>query len=94
MNIDKFSIIKFYEIYSEKLNSLKNEMNYLSEIETIKKNLVINKTNEDECIEILRNLIYKDKNRLLEDISKQYANMENQMYENEEMVDFLYLLFT
>jgi len=85
MAIDKFSIIKFYEIYSEKLNSLKKDMNFSSEIDTIKKNLIIDKDLEDECIGILKNLINKDKNRLLEDISKQYANLENQMYEDEEM---------
>lgn len=85
MIIDKYSIIKYYEIYSDKLNSLKNEMNYSSEIDTIKKNLIIRKNYEDEIIENLQNLINKDKNRLLEDINKRYENLENMVNDQEDM---------
>ena len=82
--VDQFSITKFLELYLEKLNSIKIEMNYSTEIETIKKNLIISKENEEGCIELLRNMINKDKNKRLEEIALEYKNLDNMM-NNEDM---------
>jgi len=68
----------------EKLNSIKIEMNYSTEIETIKKNLIISKENEEGCIELLRNMINKDKNKRLEEIASEYKNLDSMM-NNEDM---------
>lgn len=68
----------------EKLNSMKIEMNYSTELETIKKNLVISGQNEEECIKLLKNLINKDKNKRLEEIALEYKNLDNMM-NNEDM---------
>jgi hypothetical protein len=68
----------------EKLNSIKIEMNFSTEIETIKKNLIISKENEEGCIELLRNMINKDKNKRLEEIASEYKNLDSMM-NNEDM---------
>lgn len=82
--IDQFSITKFFEVYLDKLNSMKKEVNYTSEIETIKKNLIISKEAEEECIKLLTDLIRKDKNKKLEEISLEYKNLDN-IINDEEM---------
>jgi len=82
--IDQFSITKFHELYMERLNSMKIEMNYATELETIKKHLIISKENEDQCINMLMNLINKDKNKRLEEIALEYKNLDNMMNEDEE----------
>ncbi len=68
----------------ERLNSMKIEMNYATELETIKKHLIISKENEDQCINMLMNLINKDKNKRLEEIALEYKNLDNMMNEDEE----------
>lgn len=86
--IDSFSITKFYEIYLEKLNSLKSELNYTTEIETIKKNLIIPKDREEESISLLKNLINKDKNRKMDELAMEYRNLDNQIKDEDmEIVD-------
>jgi len=71
----------------EKLNSLKNEMNYSTELETIKKHLIISKDNELECIEMLKNLINKDKNKRLEEIALEYKNLDKMMNNDDMDID-------
>jgi hypothetical protein len=71
----------------EKLNSLKNEMNYNTELETIKKHLIITKEDEEECIKLIKNLINKDKNKKLDEIASEYRNLENMMNDDEMDVD-------
>jgi len=71
----------------EKLNSLKLEMNYSTELEIIKKNLIISRENEEECIKLLKNLINKDKNKRLEDIALEYKNLDNIMNDDMELED-------
>lgn len=85
--IDQFSITKFQELYMEKLNSMKIEMNYSTELETIKKHLIISKENEEECIKTLKNLINKDKNKRLEEIALEYKNLDNMMNNDNEDMD-------
>lgn len=85
--IDQFSITKFHELYMEKLNNLKNEMNYSTELETIKKHLIISKENEEECIEMLKNLINKDKTKKLEEIALEYKNLDKIMNNDDMEVD-------
>ncbi len=85
--IDQFSITKFHELYMEKLNAMKIEMNYSTELETIKKNLVISRENEEECIKLLKNLINKDKNKRLEEIALEYKNLDNMMNHDDMEVD-------
>ena len=71
----------------EKLNSMKIEMNYSTELETIKKNLVISRENEDEFIKLLKNLINKDKNKRLEDIALEYKNLDKMMNDEDMELD-------
>ncbi len=69
----------------EKLNSMKIEMNYSTELETIKKHLIISNENEEECIKTLKNLINKDKNKRLEEIALEYKNLDNMMNNDDDM---------
>lgn len=71
----------------EKLNSMKKEMNYSTELETIKKHLIISKENEEDCINLLKNLINKDKNRRLEEIALEYKNLDNMMHDEDMEID-------
>jgi len=85
--IDQFSITKFHELYIEIINSKKNDMNYSTEVELIKKNLIITIDNEQECINLLRNLINKDKNKKMDDIALEYRNMDEMMNDEDMEVD-------
>ena len=72
----------------EKLNSLKTELNYTTEIETIKKNLIIPKDREEESISLLKNLINKDKNRKMDELAMEYRNLDNQIKDEDmEILD-------
>ena len=73
--------MKMYEIYLERINSQKKNLDYLNEIEIMKRGIVIKKEDEDYCLEVLERILNKDKKKLLEEVEFQY----NQFEENAQM---------
>jgi hypothetical protein len=89
LNIDQFTIMKFYEYYIALIDKLKlNDKSTLSELEHLKSRLVIKKEYEGEVIEKLKVLLQSNtKSQNIVDLNKEVENMRKMVDNNIDEMD-------
>lgn len=83
MIIDLFTITKYYEFYISAIEKL-NSNHKTSELEYLKKNIIISKNIEKEIIETLSKLIHQNKSKLMNEINKEVKQINTMMVDYEE----------